>query len=221
MNHAVLAPPGSDVRAELDRLLRTDPAVADRDEIAELVSTVTSCEPGSTRTKCVVPVALANSSLPGDPSRSGRCSLTCRATLRQGRRQGRRPQHACATTRCVRRRTGTDGSRRDTSTVSPPRSAISTMSPGTSSLRRHPTARRCGQRGCRHVQSALSGVVPASGGVAGDVGRGGTRSATGASNVKRWVDKVTGMCHTHAELDPIRDAALCERHRCRTRPAAS
>ena len=29
-----------------------------------------------------------------------------------------------------------------------------------------------------------------------------------ASNVKRWVDRVTGMCHTHAEFDPIRDAAL-------------
>jgi hypothetical protein len=28
------------------------------------------------------------------------------------------------------------------------------------------------------------------------------------SSVKRWVDKVTGMCHTHLELDPIRDARL-------------
>jgi hypothetical protein len=28
------------------------------------------------------------------------------------------------------------------------------------------------------------------------------------SNVKRWVDKITGMCHTHLELDPIRDAAI-------------
>ena len=24
-------------------------------------------------------------------------------------------------------------------------------------------------------------------------------------NVKRWVDKVTGMCHTHLELDPESD----------------
>ena len=23
-----------------------------------------------------------------------------------------------------------------------------------------------------------------------------------------WVDKITGMCHTHLELDPIRDAAI-------------
>lgn len=28
------------------------------------------------------------------------------------------------------------------------------------------------------------------------------------SNVKRWVDKITGMHHTHLELDPIRDAQL-------------
>lgn len=28
------------------------------------------------------------------------------------------------------------------------------------------------------------------------------------SNVKRWVDKSTGMCHTHLELDPVRDRAL-------------
>ncbi len=29
-----------------------------------------------------------------------------------------------------------------------------------------------------------------------------------ASYVKRWVDKTTGMHHTHAELDPVRDAKL-------------
>ena len=28
------------------------------------------------------------------------------------------------------------------------------------------------------------------------------------SKVKRWVDKATGMCHTHLELDPVRDRAL-------------
>ncbi len=28
------------------------------------------------------------------------------------------------------------------------------------------------------------------------------------SVVKRWVDKITGMCVTHLELDPVRDAAL-------------
>ena len=28
------------------------------------------------------------------------------------------------------------------------------------------------------------------------------------SSVKRWVDKITGMHHTHLELDPIRDAQL-------------
>jgi hypothetical protein len=28
------------------------------------------------------------------------------------------------------------------------------------------------------------------------------------SNVKRWVDKVTGMHHTHLELDPVRDATV-------------
>ena len=27
-------------------------------------------------------------------------------------------------------------------------------------------------------------------------------------NVKRWVDKVTGMCHTHLELDPEADARV-------------
>lgn len=29
-----------------------------------------------------------------------------------------------------------------------------------------------------------------------------------ASNVKRWVDRVTGMHHTHLEVDPLRDATL-------------
>ncbi len=29
-----------------------------------------------------------------------------------------------------------------------------------------------------------------------------------SSNVRRWVDKQTGMCHTHLELDPVRDRAL-------------
>ena len=29
-----------------------------------------------------------------------------------------------------------------------------------------------------------------------------------ASNVRRWVDQRTGMCHTHLELDPVRDRAL-------------
>ena len=28
------------------------------------------------------------------------------------------------------------------------------------------------------------------------------------SNVKRWVDKSTGMCHSHFELDPVSDAKL-------------
>ncbi len=28
------------------------------------------------------------------------------------------------------------------------------------------------------------------------------------SNIRRWVDKNTGMCHTHLELDPVRDRAL-------------
>lgn len=28
------------------------------------------------------------------------------------------------------------------------------------------------------------------------------------SEVKRWTDKVTGMCHTHLELDPLRDAEV-------------
>lgn len=29
-----------------------------------------------------------------------------------------------------------------------------------------------------------------------------------AANVRRWVDEQTGMCHTHLELDPLRDRAL-------------
>ena len=29
-----------------------------------------------------------------------------------------------------------------------------------------------------------------------------------SSKVRRWVDQQTGMCHTHLELDPIRDRAL-------------
>jgi hypothetical protein len=43
------------------------------------------------------------------------------------------------------------------------------------------------------------------------------------SKVRRWTDKETGMCHTHIELDPVRDAALwsaIDQHRRRARAKA-
>ena len=43
------------------------------------------------------------------------------------------------------------------------------------------------------------------------------------SKVRRWTDKDTGMCHTHIELDPVRDAALwaaIDQHRRQARAKA-
>jgi len=67
-------------------------------------------------------------------------------------------------------------------------------------------ARRLGvdafERNCRELAKHLTAAT-ASQSEADELDR-----QRAASNVRRWVDRETGMCHTHVELDPVRDRAL-------------
>ena len=58
------------------------------------------------------------------------------------------------------------------------------------------------ERSCRELVKLLSAQT-AGGSDADELDR-----QRAASNVRRWVDQRTGMCHTHLELDPVRDRAL-------------
>ena len=58
------------------------------------------------------------------------------------------------------------------------------------------------ERNCRELAKTLIAQA-AAGSDADELDR-----QRAASNVRRWVDKRTGMCHTHLELDPVRDRAL-------------
>ena len=58
------------------------------------------------------------------------------------------------------------------------------------------------ERSCRELAKSLS----AQAGAASDADELDRQRA--ASNARRWVDQRTGMCHTHLELDPVRDRAL-------------
>ena len=67
-------------------------------------------------------------------------------------------------------------------------------------------ARRLGvdafERNCRELAKHLTAATT-SGSEADELDR-----QRVASNVHRWVDSETGMCHTHVELDPVRDRGL-------------
>ena len=66
------------------------------------------------------------------------------------------------------------------------------------------------QRGCRDLARSISAAAAASSD-ADELDR-----QRAASSARRWVDQQTGMCHTHLELDPVRDRALWEAiDRCR------
>jgi hypothetical protein len=58
------------------------------------------------------------------------------------------------------------------------------------------------ERSCRELAKTLIAQA-AAGSDADELDR-----QRAASNVRRWVDQRTGMCHTHLELDPVRDRAL-------------
>jgi hypothetical protein len=58
------------------------------------------------------------------------------------------------------------------------------------------------ERNCRDLAKSLTAQAAA----ASDADELDRQRA--ASNVRRWVDQRTGMCHTHLELDPVRDRAL-------------
>ena len=162
------------------------------------------------RTKCVVPVALRNCRRQGGASRPSRCSPAA------GNTPARTPRRSPIATPCATsvdvvrrhverrtdlRRTPRRRRRRDT--------AVWTMSPAPSSLAAAPELLDAAvnesvdtfARHCRELSRHLVASRPTSDAEELDRQR-------AQSNVKRWVDKVTGMCHTHVELDPIRDAAI-------------
>ena len=209
MNHAVLAPPGSDVRAELDRLLDTDPACADRDEIAELVSTATKVRAwlDAYEVRCARrtrELADAGRSEPvgsmfarnGQRSAKDAARVDDRNTvcddfgsfedaLVDGRISAGHLDGVAAAIRDL------DDATRAEFTAAAHELLDAAVNETVDTFARH----------CRELSRYL--VASRARSDADELDR-----QRAASSVKRWVDKVTGMCHTHAELDPIRDAAL-------------
>ena len=209
MTNAVVAPPGTDVRAALDRLLDMDPAVADRDEIAALVSTVAKMRGwlDAYEVRCVRRT--------GELAAVGRSEPVGSMFARAGQRSGRDAAkvddrnmvceqlesfedalvdgriaagHLDGVAAAMR---DLDDVTRAEFTAAAPELLDAAVTESVDTFARH----------CRELSRHLVASRAASD--ADELDR-----QRAASNVKRWVDKVTGMCHTHAELDPIRDAAL-------------
>jgi hypothetical protein len=209
MKHAVPAPPGSDIRAELDRLLRTDPAVADRDEIAELVSTATrmrswldAYEVRCARRTCELSDAGRSEPVGSMFARAGQRSGKDAAkvddrhsvcddfdsfedALVDGRISA---GHLDGVAEAIR---DLDDAARSEFVAAAPKLLDAAVNESVDTFSRH----------CRELSRHL--VASHATSDAEELDRQRARSS-----IRRWVDKVTGMCHTHAELDPIRDAAL-------------
>ncbi len=209
MNHAVLAPPGSDVRAELDRLLEADPAVADRNEIAELVSTATRMRAwlDAYEVRCARRTRELSDAGRSEPvgsmfaragHRSGKDAAkvddrnsvcddfdSFEDALVDGRISAGHLDGVAAAIRDL------DDATRSQFVAAAPELLDAAVNESVDTFSRH----------CRELSRHL--LASRSTSDAEELDR-----QRAASNVRRWVDKVTGMCHTHAELDPIRDAAL-------------
>lgn len=209
MTNAALAPPGSDLRAALDRLLDTDPAAADRDEIATLVSTATKMRAwlDAYEVRCARRT--------GELAAVGRSEPVGSMFARTGQRSGKDAAkvndrnmvcdqldsfedalvdgsisagHLDGVAAAMR---DLDDATRAEFTAASPELLDAAVTESVDTFARH----------CRDLSRHL--VASRATSDAEELDR-----QRDASNVRRWVDKVTGMCHTHAELDPIRDAAL-------------
>ncbi len=223
MDHAVLAPPGCGVRAELDRLLDTDPACADRDEIAELVSAASKLRAwlDGYEVRCA---RRTRATCRSRPIGTGHIDVRPqRATLRQGRRRRSPTATWCAINSTpskthwstVRISAGhVDGvaaAIRDLDDVTraefvaaAPELLDAAVNESVDTFARH----------CRELSRHL--VATKGGSDADELDRQRARSS-----VRRWVDKVTGMCHTHVELDPDPRRRTVQRNRCATGPPAA
>ncbi len=209
MTNAALAPPGSDVRAVLDSLLDADPAVAERDEIAALVSTVAKMRGWldayevrcARRTRELVDSGRsepAESMFARNGQRSSKDAAkvadrntVCEqldsfedALLRGWISAG----HIDGVAAAMR---DLDDATRGEFTAAAPELLDAAVNEGVDTFARH----------CRELSRHL--VASRATSDAEELDR-----QRAQSNVKRWVDKITGMCHTHVELDPIRDAAI-------------
>lgn len=209
MTTTALAPPGSDVRAVLDRLLDADPAAADRDELAALVATATKMRAwlDAYDVRCARRTA--------ELAQAGRCEPTESMFARSGQRSGKDAAkvtdrnavcdqlhafeealsgglisagHLDGVAAAMR---GLDDASRNEFVAAAPELLDAAVNEGVDTFARH----------CRELSRHLAASRSTSDAEELDRQR-------AQSNVKRWVDKVTGMCHTHLELDPIRDAAI-------------
>jgi hypothetical protein len=209
MTTSAPAPPGGDVRAVLDRLVDADPATADRAEIAELVSTVARLRGWldayevrcARRTRELV--------------ESGRSEPTESMFANRGQRSGREAAkvadrnsvcdqldafedalsdgrisagHLDGVAAAIR---DLDDATRSEFVAAAPELLDAAVNESVDTFARH----------CRELSRHL--VASRATSDAEELDR-----QRAQSNVKRWVDKITGMCHTHLELDPIRDAAI-------------
>lgn len=209
MTNAVLARPGSDIRAVLESLLDTDPAVAERDEVAALVSTVAKMRGWldayevrcARRTRELADSGRsesAESMFASSGQRSGRDAAkvadrnsvcdqldSFEDALVDGRISAGHLDGVAAAIRDL------DDATRLEFTAAAPELLDAAVNESVDTFARH----------CRELSRRL--VASSATSDAEELDRQRARS-----NVRRWVDEITGMCHTHLELDPIRDAAV-------------
>ena len=214
MIDAAIAPPGTragsdPVRSALDRILDTDPAAADRDELASIVASVARVR--SWLDAYEIGCARRAEAL----ARAGRCESTESMFARSGQRSGKDAakvtdrnavcesfesfEHALLDGRIsaghldgvASAMRGLDDSCRDEFVAAAPELLDAAVVESVDTFARH----------CRELSRHLVTSLATSDAEELDRQR-------AQSNVKRWVDKITGMCHTHLELDPIRDAAI-------------
>ncbi len=209
MTNSALAPPDRDVRATLELLLDADPAVADRDEVAALVSTATKMRAwlDAYEMRCArrtSELAAAGRSEPAgsmfvragqrsnkDAAKVADRNAVCdqlhafEDALVDGRISAGHLDGVAAAIRDL------DDATRVEFTAAAPELLDAAVNESVDTFARH----------CRELSRHL--VASRATSDAEELDR-----QRAQSNIKRWVDKVTGMCHTHAELDPIRDAAL-------------
>ena len=209
MTNAVLAPPGSDIRAVLESLLDADPALAERDEIAALVSTVAKMRGWldayevrcARRTRELADSGRSESAgsmfaRGGQRSSKDAAKVADRNSvcdqldsfedaLVDGRISAGHLDGVAAAMRDL------DDATRLEFTAAAPELLDAAVNESVDTFTRH----------CRELSRHL--VASRATSDAEELDR-----QRAQSNVRRWVDKITGMCHTHLELDPIRDAAV-------------
>ena len=197
------------VRAAVDRILATDPAAANRDELAAVVASVARVR------SWLDAYEIGCARRAEDLARAGRCESTESMFARSGQRSARDAakvadrngvcesfesfEHALRDGRIsaghldgvASAMRSLDEASRDEFVAAAPELLEAAVVDSVDTFARH----------CREFSRHL--VTSRATSDAEELDR-----QRAQSSVKRWVDKITGMCHTHLELDPIRDAAI-------------